>query len=68
MQPVEYRSINQGVLANENKNKNIDLLNEVLGDVELTPSEEKSLTWLCGWHSSTVRNVISAFMKAKGNL
>lgn len=48
--------------------KNIELLNKALGDIELTEEEEKSLVWLSGWESSTVKNIISAFKKAKNNL
>ena len=41
------------------------MLNEALGDIELTPQEERSLIWLCGWEPSTLKHIISAFKKAK---
>jgi len=46
--------------------KNIDLLNEVFGDVELTKDEEHSLLWLANWETSTIKNIVSAFEKIKG--
>ena len=45
--------------------ENIYLLNEALGDVELTPAEERSLLWLAEWEKGVVRNIISAFQKAQ---
>lgn len=57
------------ILFLEGNQKNIDLLNEALGeDLELTPEEEISLIWLSGYKTSTVNNIISAFKKAKNNL
>ncbi|MCD8149100.1 MAG: hypothetical protein LUE92_05945, partial [Clostridiales bacterium] len=38
----------------------IDRLNEIFGNVELSRSEERTLVWLAGWEESTVKNVISA--------
>lgn len=45
--------------------KNIDLLNKVFGDVELTKEEEYSLLWLADWETSTIKNIISAFKKIR---
>ncbi len=62
-QPTQKRNINQAALMAEKRN--IDLLNEALGDIELTAVEEHSLIWLSGWEASTVKHIISAFRKAK---
>jgi len=45
--------------------RRIDLLNQVLGEAELTTQEVNTLIWLAGWEDSTVRHIISAFEKAK---
>ncbi|MCD7837208.1 MAG: hypothetical protein LUG83_11330 [Lachnospiraceae bacterium] len=42
----------------------IDRLNEIFGNIELSRSEERTLVWLAGWEESTVKNVISAIRKA----
>lgn len=42
----------------------IDRLNEIFGNIELSRSEEQTLVWLAGWEESTVKNVISAIRKA----
>lgn len=42
----------------------IDRLNEIFGNIELSKSEEQTLVWLAGWEESTVKNVISAIRKA----
>lgn len=44
--------------------KNIDILNGALGDIQLTKEEERSLIWLSSWETSTIKNIISAFEKA----
>ena len=48
----------------EGNQKNIDILNGALGDIELTLEEERSLIWLSSCETSTVKNIISAFKKA----
>jgi len=46
--------------------KRINMINEALGDVQLSPAEERTLLWLCEmWETSTVKHIISAFKKAK---
>lgn len=45
--------------------KNIDILNGALGDINLTLEEERSLIWLSSFETSTVKQIISAFEKAK---
>lgn len=57
------RNVNDTFYAVEKRR--IDLLNQVLGEVELTAQEENTLIWLAGWEDSTVRHIISAFEKAK---
>ncbi|MCD8084120.1 MAG: hypothetical protein LUE86_11585, partial [Clostridiales bacterium] len=42
----------------------IDRLNEIFGNIELSRSEERTLVWIAGWEESTVKNVISAIRKA----
>ena len=45
--------------------RKVDLLNQVLGEAELTAQEENTLIWLAGWEDSAVRHIISAFEEAK---
>lgn len=45
--------------------KNINLLNELFVNVDLSHNEERSLIWLSTWEISTVKNIISAFNKIK---
>lgn len=52
----------------EGNQENINNLNGALGNVDLTPEEERSLIWLSSWEASTVKNIISAFKKANNNL
>lgn len=61
--PIGKRNLSDGSLSLEAKH--IAMLNEALGDIDLTPAEEKSLVWLCGWETSTLKHVISAFQKAE---
>ncbi len=64
--PVDKRNKTEGAI--EIEKKHIDMLNEALGDIELTPQEESSLIWLCGWETSTLKNIISAFKKSKNEV
>ena len=57
------RNVNDPFYAAEKRR--IDLLNQVLGEAELTTQEENTLIWLAGWEDSTVRHIVSAFEKAK---
>lgn len=57
------RNVNDTFYAAEKRR--IDLLNQVLGEAELTTQEENTLIWLSRWEDSTVRYIISAFEKAK---
>ena len=57
------RNVNDTFYAAEKRR--IDLLNQALGEAELTAQEENTLIRLAGWEDSTVRLIISAFEKAK---
>ena len=41
----------------------IEKLNEVLGDVDLTLPEERTLIWLAGWEECTINNLVSVIEK-----
>ena len=41
----------------------IEKLNEVLGDIELTLAEERTLIWLAGWEECTLDNLVSVIEK-----
>lgn len=44
----------------------IDKLNkEIFANIELTADENQVLIWLCGQDEYTVKNLVSAFRKAK---
>lgn len=43
----------------------IEKMNTVLGDVELTKAEERTLIWLAGWEESTIEHLVSVM---KGGL
>lgn len=64
----EWGSRNVNEYFYESEARRISLLNEIFGDVELSPAEMRTLVWLAGWEESTVANVISAIRKvtAKG--
>lgn len=49
----------------EGNKKNINLLNELFVNIDLSHNEERSLIWLSTWEISTVKNIISAFDKIK---
>ena len=48
----------------EVETRQIAMLNEIFGDVELTKGEMRTLVWLARWEKSTVANVVSAMKKA----
>ena len=48
----------------ETEAQRIAALNEILGDVELTAAEMRTLIWLVGWDEYTIENVLSAIRKA----
>ena len=41
----------------------IEKMNVVLGDVELTKAEEKTLIWLAGWEESTIDHLVAVIEK-----
>lgn len=48
----------------EMETRQIAMLNEIFGEVELEKGEMRTLVWLAGWEKSTVENVASAIRKA----
>ena len=58
----ENRNVND--LFYEMEGRQIQKMNKVLADVELTKAEEKTLIWLAGWEESTVDNMLSVIEKA----
>ena len=48
----------------EMETRQIAMLNEIFGEVELTKGEMRTLVWLAGWEECTVENVLSAIRKA----
>lgn len=41
----------------------IEKLNAVLGDIELTKAEERTLIWLAGWEECTIDHLVSVIEK-----
>ena len=58
----ERRNVN--ALFYEMEGRQIQKMNKVLADVELTKAEEKTLIWLAGWEESTVDYLLSVIEKA----
>ncbi len=52
--------------AGEIQKRAINMINEALEGIEITPDEEKSLIWLSNWELSTIENIIRAFKREKG--
>ena len=48
----------------EMETRQIAILNEIFGDVDLTKREMRTLVWLAGWEENTVVNVVSAIRNA----
>ena len=48
----------------EMETRQIAMLNEIFGNVDLTKREMRTLVWLAGWEESTVANMVSAIRKA----
>lgn len=48
----------------EMETRQIAMLNEIFGGVDLTKREMRTLVWLAGWEEGTVVNVVSAIRKA----
>ena len=47
------------------REKNLVLLKNAIGNVELTESEKQTLEWLSGLESVTIENLVSIIRKAK---
>ena len=56
------RNLTPGAL--EEEQRNIDLLNEALDNIDLTAREESSLVWLAGWEPEVVKDIIRSFQRA----
>ena len=54
----ERESRNVNALFYEMEGRQIQKMNKVLADVELTKAEEKTLIWLAGWDEYTIENVL----------
>ena len=59
----ERESRNVNALFYEMEGRQIQKMNKVLADVELTKAEEKTLIWLAGWEESTVDHLLSVIEK-----
>ena len=57
----ESRNVND--LFYEMEGRQIQKMNKVLADVELTKAEEKTLIWIAGWEESTVDYLLSVIEK-----
>ena len=60
----ERESRNVNALFYEMEGRQIQKMNKVLADVELTKAEEKTLIWLAGWEENTVDHLLSVIEKA----
>ena len=60
----ERESKNVNDLFYEMEAMQIQKMNKVLADVELTKAEEKTLIWLAGWEESTVDHLLLVIEKA----
>jgi len=60
----KYGSRNVNDLFYESEKRRLERMNEILGEVELSRAEEKTLVWLAGWEESTVENLLSVIEKA----
>lgn len=41
----------------------IEKMNAVMGDIEMTKAEEKTLIWLAGWEECTIDHLVSVIEK-----
>ena len=57
----ESRNVND--FFYEMEGRQIQKMNKVLADVELTKAEERTLIWLAGWEESTVDYLMSVIEK-----
>ena len=61
----ESRNVSRGFY--ETEAKWIAEINELLGDIELTKTEEIVMIWLAGWDDSTIRSILSVMKKVKNS-
>ena len=59
----ENRNVSRGFY--ETEAKWIAEINELLGDIELTKTEEIVMIWLAGWDDSTIRSILNVMKKIK---
>ena len=59
----ERESRNVNALFYEMEGRQIQKMNKVLADVELTKAEERTLIWLARWEESTVDRLLSVIEK-----
>lgn len=53
-------------IARSMEAENIELLNKALGDIQLSPREERTLLWVAEmWDAPEIKDIISAFQKAQ---
>lgn len=57
----ENRNVND--LFYEKEGRQIQKMNKILADVELTKAEQKTLIWLARWEESTVDHLLSVIEK-----
>ena len=62
-------------VANEGKinevhgdKENIKLLNDFLGDIELSKREEATLVWLSSWETYVIKDLISVMKKVESRV
>ncbi|WP_238907566.1 hypothetical protein [Clostridium sp. YIM B02506] len=65
MNVIRRKICENTILELEGNQKNIDVLNKIFVDTNLTLEEERSLIWLSTWEKSTIKSIISAFSKVK---
>ncbi len=61
----EYGSRDVNDAFYKSEARRIAKMNEVLGDVELTKEEERSLVWLAGGEECTVNHLLAVIEKVK---
>ena len=60
-----FESRNVSSAFYETEAKWIAEINELLGDIELTKTEEIVMIWLAGWDDSTIRSILNVMKKVK---
>lgn len=65
MKIIRRKICENTILEIEGNQKNIDILNKIFVDTNLTLQEERSLIWLSTWETLTIKSIMSAFSKVK---